>query len=90
MISFRIGNNTFAPTRDIDETGTYTSSMDRWTFLVKDFANCPTGNKRKDRYIATPIRYGNRHRMPRPEEFVTWDTVALQIQPYIYAFTSCP
>ncbi len=39
MISFGIGNNTCAPTRDIDETGTYTNNMDHWTFLVKDFAN---------------------------------------------------
>ncbi len=56
MISFGIGNTTFAPTRDVDETGTYASNMDRWTFLVKDFASCPTGSKRKDGYITTPPR----------------------------------
>jgi hypothetical protein len=56
MISFGIGNNTFAPTRDVDETGTYTNNMDRWTFLVKDFANWPTGSQRKGGYIAPPPR----------------------------------
>jgi hypothetical protein len=56
MISFGIGNGTFAPTRDVDETGTYTSNMDRWTFLVKDFANCPTDSKHKGGYIAPPPR----------------------------------
>jgi hypothetical protein len=56
MISFGIGNNIFAPTRDIDETGTYTSNMDRWTFLMKDFFNCPTDSKRKGKYIGTPPR----------------------------------
>jgi hypothetical protein len=56
MISFGIGNNTFDPTKEADDLETHSNNMDRWTLLVKDCANRPTGSKRKGGYIASTPR----------------------------------
>ncbi len=51
MIGYGIGNNTFDPMKDADALETNSSSMDRWTLLVKDCANCPAGSKRKGGWV---------------------------------------
>ena len=39
MIGYGIGNNTFDAMKDAEDLETNSSSMDRWTLLVKDCAN---------------------------------------------------
>ncbi len=51
MIGYGIGNNTFDPMKDADALKTNSSSMDRWTLLVKDCASCPTGSKREGGWV---------------------------------------
>ncbi len=51
MIGYGIGNNTFDPMKDADALETNSSSMNRWTLLVKDCDICPTGSKRKGGWV---------------------------------------